>query len=533
VGLVLLIACANVANLVLARGAARSRELAVRVALGASRGRLMAQLLAESVLLALFGGVLGLLLAALALNPIRALVPTGLAAVADVTLDPSVMLFTLVASLATGLIAGLAPALRLSTTGRAAGGVLGTLRERGGQSRVRSGLAAAQFAIATVLLIGAGLMIRSLGELADVDLGVRTNGLSTFEVTFPDAAYPEPAQVILAIGGILESLEANPRVERAVAVSHLPLSGARLSSSLSLEGVEDTRSNDGPSALIRVASAGYFETLGITLLTGRTFDAGDRAGSEPVAVINDVAADQFWPGEDPVGRWIRWADDAAGEPVRRRVVGVVGGTRHAGPAAELNAEVYEPYPQTTDVWRWFGRGMSFVARTRDGRALDMASAQDAVAPINPDLPVVGLATLDQVLAKSVATPRFNGVLAGTFGGLALILAVIGMYGVLAFAVRRRTRETGIRMALGAARPRVVRDVLLDGIRLAGVGAVVGVACALALGRLFRSLLWGVEPTDPLTFAAVVLVLGAATVAASLVPALRASSVDPATSLRAE
>lgn len=530
VSLVLLLACTNVANLVIARGAARDRELAVRVALGASRGRLIVQLLTESVLLAIAGGALGLVLAAALLDPIRALVPERLAQTADVTLDGRVLAFTLLASLLTGLLAGLVPAIRLA--GNARGGISGTLRDRRGHGRVRSGLAAAQFALATVLLVAAGLTVRSLGALADVDTGVRTDGLSSFQVTLPDAAYPEPGDVIGAITGVLDGLRAQPGVQGATVVSHLPLSGQRLNSSVELEGVPHVASSDGPSATIRVAGSGYFELLGITLLSGRLFDESDRAGSEPVAIISETAAERFWPGEEAVGRWIGWANGPDGVLERRRVVGVVAGTRHGGPSAELTEEVYEPYLQTTDVWRWFGRTLSFVVRT-DGAPLRIDAAQNAVATVSDDLPVVALATLDRVLAGSIATPRFNGTLASAFGTLALILAVIGMYGVLAFAVRRRTREMGIRLALGAARRRVLRDVVLEGLRLAGIGALAGVLIALSLGRLLRSLLWGVEPADPITFVGVIAVLGAATLAASALPAWRASSVDPATSLRAD
>lgn len=534
VGLVLLLACANVANLLIARGEARGRELAVRVALGASRGRLVTQLLAEAVVLALAGGALAVLVAYATLPAIRGLVPPRLAAAGDVTLSAPVLVFTLAASLVTGVLAGLLPALRLGVGGRGPGNELaGRLRERGGQSRVRRGLAAAQFAIATVLLVGAGLMVRSLGALAAVDVGVRTPGLATFEVTFPEATYPEPERVAGAVRGVLVELAANPRIERAAAVSHLPLTGDRLSSSVELEGVPVKGGNDGPSAAIRVVTPGYFETLGITVLEGRVFEERDHSGAEPVAVINDIAARRFWADGGAVGRWITWSEDSAGEPVRRRVVGIVAGTRHAGPAAELAPEVYEPYGQTTAVWGWFGGSMSFVVRTRDGRVLDLTEAQDAVAPIDGDLPVTRLAAMDDVFASSVAAPRFNSVLTATFGAIAIVLAVIGMYGVLATSVRQRTRELGIRMALGAGQSRVHGDVLRDGLRTAAAGAAVGMIAALIASRFARALLWGVEPTDIRSYAGAVGVLLVATLVASYLPARRASRVDPVIALRAE
>ena len=534
VALVLLLACANVANLVLARGAARERELAVRTALGATRGRLFVQLLGESVLIGLAGGALGLLVAYAALDPIRALVPDALAGVGDVTVDRRVLAYTMAVSLATGILAGMAPALRLSRGARGGPGApAAVLRVRGSAGMVRGGLTVAQFAIATLLLSGAVLLSRSLAELGRVDLGVETEGRTTFGVTFPEASYATPQAMVAAVDGVLERLRARPGVVEATALSHLPLSGARLHSSVDLEGVPRTNDPHGPSAAIVVAAPNAFEVLGIALVRGRLFDDRDRAGTDPVVVINEAAAAAFWPEGDALGRWLSYAADTAGQPVRRRVIGIVANTRYGGPSVPAMETVFEPHRQTTDVWRWFGRSMAFVVRTGNGRVLPLSAAQEAVSAVASDLPVVGLATLDEVLDRSIATPRFHGTLGIGFAGLALVVAVIGLYGVLAFTVRRRRRELGVRLALGADRGRVIADVLKHATRLAAIGALAGSLAALALGRVLEALLWGVEPTDPLTWVVVLLTLGAATLAAALVPAWRAAAVDPAITLRLE
>ena len=534
VGLVLLIACVNVANLVIARGVSLERELAVRVSLGASRGRLVGHLLAESAVLGVIGGVLGLLLAQAALGPIRRLVPASLSAAGDVSLDARVLVVTMSAAILTGLAAGLLPALKLSVTGGSLSkDASAALRVRGGASRVRASLAVAQYALATVLLVASALVVRSLVRLYAVDTGVRHVGVTAFGVTFPEASFATSERVVLAIDAVTERIVASPGVESAAAVSHLPLTGSRLTSSVVIEGGPQGQSVRGPSASIRVVTPGYFELMGVRLLEGRTFDEGDRTGSEPVVVINRTAAATFWPGEDAIGRWIAYTDGPDGKPLRRRVVGVIGDILFAGPASPPVEEVYEVHRQTMEVWKWFGRSMTFVVRTSSNAAYDIRDARAAVAAVDASLPIIGHGLLSERLDRALAAPRFNGALLGVFGALAVGLAGIGMYGVLAFSVRRRSRELGIRLALGAERRILVGGVLADGFRIAALGMAIGLAGALAVGRLLRSLVWGIEPSDPLTISAVLAVLAGATLLASWVPAQRAASIDPVRSLQSE
>ncbi len=536
VGFVLLIACVNVANLLISRGLARERELAVRVSLGASQGRLMVQLMGEAVLLSVAGGVVGVLIAMLSSQLIVALIPASLAALGDVSINRAVLGFALATSVAAGLLAGWFPASRLSRrAGRRPGGgrVAMALRSRGSTGRVGAGLAAGQFALATVLLIGAGLLGRSLVKLYAVELGLEYQGRSTFGITFPPASYTTPDDVIRGVDGLVEGLRLLPGIRAAEAVSHLPMSGARLTSSVLFEeGPTDMRTG-GPSAAIKVSTEGYFGLMEIPMVAGRGFSDLDQMDSEMVAIVNRTAAQSYWPGEDPLGKWISFAEDGEGNQIRRRIVGVVEDVRWAGPAQPATTELYQPHTQTADVWRWFGRSMSFIVETRDGGPLTMDAALAAASGVDGDLPVVGLRTMASLLDGSVATPRFHGTLIGLFAGVALVLAVIGMFGVTAFTVGRRTREVGIRMALGAERRDVLAGVLKDALRMAMVGGAAGAAGALLLGRVFEGLIWGVRPSDPMTYLVVIGVLGAASLLAAWLPAARAAAVDPTVSLRSE
>jgi len=533
VGFVLLIACVNVASLTVARGAGRQQELAVRVALGASRGRLLSQLLTESLLLALGGGALGVGVAYLALGPIEALVPASLANVGVLTLDWRVLAFALVASAVTGLASGALPGLRLSTTAGTVGGVAGSLRTRAGQANVRNGLVVAEFALAMILLVGAGLFVRSLNNLYSVDLGLEPEGVTTFALTFPDADYPEPADVISGLDGILARLKGQGGFEEVAATSHLPLSGASLGSSVQLDGDTEQMGTNSPHAAIKVVTPGYFELMGIPIVEGRYLTRDDDESGELAVVINQYAAERYWPGESAIGRMISYTQDDTEAPVQRRVVGVIGDVRWAGPQWDATEELYQTHLQTTEVWRWFGRGMSFVVREGRGAPLTIAGAQTVVSEVDPDLPVVGFQSLATVLDRSVAAPRFQGTLLGLFAGLALLLAAVGTYSVMAFSVRQRTREIGIRVAVGADRGAVMQDVMFSGARLALVGTAVGALGALLLSRLVSSLLWGVGGADPLTYGIVAGLLGAVTLLACFIPARRAARVDPVVALRTE
>ena len=541
VGFVLLIACVNVAGLNVARGAGRQRELAVRVALGASRVRLLSQLLTENLLLAFAGGVIGMGVAYLSLDAIEALVPTALARVGELSIDVTILGFAALVSAVIGIASGLLPGLRFSMAAERSGRVADRLRTRAGDSTIRSGLVVAEFAMAMILLVGAGLFVRSLANLYSVDLGLEPDGITTFGVTFPAADYESPNDVITGLDRVLESFALEPGVEGVAATSHLPLSGARLSSSVQLDGDTREMGTNSPGAAIKVVTPGYFETLGVPLLEGRFLTDDDDHSAEPTVVINQAAAERFWPGDSAMGRLLAYTEDAEGAPVRRRVVGVVGNIRWAGPQRDATTEVYQSHLQTTEVWRWFGRGMSLVVKESgrgSGRgslrgALTSSRAQSLVSGVDPNIPVVGFRTFNDLLDGSVAAPRFQSTLLSLFAALALVLAAVGTYGVMAYSVRQRTREIGVRVAIGADRTAVMRSVLLDGIRLTVTGTLLGAVGALVLSRYISSLLWGIGGDDPSTYAVVAGLLCGVTLLACYVPARRAARVDPIVALRAD
>ena len=531
VGLVLLIACVNVASLMVARGAGRKQELAVRVALGASRGQLLRQLLTENLLLALVGGALGLGVAYLGLEPMKTLVPSSLADIGVLSIDRGVLAFAVLASAVTGLVSGAIPGFRLSGSALSGGRIAGVLRTRPGGFGARSGLVVAEFALAMILLVGAGLFLRSLANLYSVDLGFEPSGTTTFGLTFPTVDYRAPEEVVAVLDAVLVRFAAADDVEAMAATSHLPLTAGRLLSSLQLDGDKEEMSTNSPSAAIKVVSPGYFELLGIPLSEGRFLNDDDDSSSEPAVVINESAARRFWPGESAVGRALAYTEDAAGAPVERRVVGVVGDVLWAGPQGEATEEVYQSHRQTTEVWGWSARAMSFVTRAGRGEALSLSRAQGMVSEIDPNMPVVAFRPYGEIVDGNVAAPRFQGALLGLFAALALILAAVGTYSVMAFSVRQRTREIGVRLAVGADRADVMASVLLDGAKLALVGVAVGALGALLLSRLISSLLWGVGGSDPLTYVVVAAVLSGVTLLASYVPARRASRVNPIVALR--
>jgi putative ABC transport system permease protein len=531
VGLVLLIACVNVASLMVARGAGRKQELAVRVALGASRGQLLRQLLTENLLLALVGGALGVGVAYLGLEPMKALMPSSLADIGVLSIDRGVLAFALLVSAVTGLVSGAIPGFRLSGSALSGGRIVGVLRKRPGGFGARSGLVVAEFALAMILLVGAGLFVRSLANLYSVDLGFEPSGTTTFGLTFPTADYRAPEEVVAGLDAVLARFAAD--VEAIAATSHLPLAADRLSSSLQLDGDKEEMSTNSPFAAIKVVSPGYFELLGIPLIEGRFLNDDDDFSSEPAVVINESAARRFWPSESAVGRVLAYTEDAEGAPVERRVVGVVGDILWAGPQGEATEEVYQSHRQTTEVWQWSARTMSFVARAGRGETLSLSRAQGMVSEIDPNMPVVAFRPYGEIVDGNVAAPRFQGALLGLFAALALFLAAVGTYSVMAFSVRQRTREIGVRLAVGADRAEVMASVLLDGAKLALVGVAVGTLGALLLSRLISSLLWGVGGSDPLTYVVVAAVLSGVTLLASYVPARRASCVDPMVALRDE
>jgi predicted permease len=449
------------------------------------------------------------------------------------SIDMTILGFAASVSAVTGIVSGVLPGLRFSMAAEGSGRMAECLRTRAGDSTIRSGLVVAEFAMAMILLVGAGLFVRSLANLYSVDLGLEPDGITTLSVTFPPADYDGPSDVIAGLDRVLEKFVAEPGVAGVAATSHLPLSGARLSSSVQLDGDIGEMGTNSPGAAIKVVTPGYFEILGVPLIEGRFLTEDDDRGSENVVVINRTAAERFWPGESPIGRSLAYTEDGEGVPVQRRVVGVIADIRWAGPQRDAMEELYQTHLQTTEVWRWFGRGMSLVVKEEREGALTLSRSQSLVSEVDPNLPVVSFRALREVLDASISAPRFQSILLTLFAALALVLAAVGTYGVMSYSVRQRTREIGIRVAVGADRAEVMRSVLLDGARLALTGTLLGALGAFALSRFISSRLSGVGGGDPSTYLVVAGLLGGVTLLACYVPARRAARVDPIVALRAD
>jgi putative ABC transport system permease protein len=525
---VLLIACANVANLLLARTAGREREIAVRTALGAGRGRIVRQLLTESVLLGLAGGALGLLLALWGGELLVSLAPGGLPRLERLGLNGPVLLFTLGASLLTGILFGLAPALQasrpdLNESLKEAKGIGAGVRGR----RVRSLLIVAEVALALVLLVGAGLLMQSFARLQEVEAGFDTERLLSFHLSLPSTKYPEDPQIGAFHRQALERLGALPGVESAAAVMSLPLTGSYSSATFSIEGQAQPPDAQSLEVKLNVVSDGYLGTMGIPLKSGRFFGASDAEGAAPVAVVNETMARLHFPGVDPVGKRFKWGRLDSERYPWREVVGVVGDVRHKSLEAPSDPEVYMPLGQEAI------RAAAFVLRTATDPATLAPAVRREVQALDSALPIYGLRTMDELLSGSLAQRRFNLWLLGLFASVALLLAAVGIYGVMSTMVGQRTREIGIRMALGARRADVLRMILGEGVGLVLVGVGIGLAGAIALSRALGSLLYEVSRTDPVTYGAVAVVLVLAAALACYVPARRAMGVDPMQALRYE
>ncbi len=530
VGFVLLIACVNVANLLLAKAAARESEIAVRTALGAGRGRLVRQLLTESLILSIVGGLLGLLLAAWGVEALLALEPQGIPRLGEVRLDPMVVGFTVAVSLVTGLLFGVFPAFHSTSAGLAAAlkeGARGALSSRTG-SRVRSTLVVSEIALAVTLLAGAGLMVRSFTRLAAVDPGFNVQPALTFDLTLPDARYAEEPQQIAFFDQLLPKLEALPGVQAAAAVMALPLTGNSFVITFEVAGRPPVAPSQQPAMQIRVATTKYFQLIGIPLKRGRLFTADDRAGSPPVVVITEAAARQYFPNEDPIGKKITlgWGRGPGLPRAGGEVVGVVGDIKDAGLAEADPPQLYMPYGQ------WPIQSMAVMLKTAVPPATVGDAARRAVYSVDPSLPVSNVRTLEQIVARSISQPRFYMSLLTVFAGVAVTLAAIGIFGVLSYAVAQRTREIGIRMALGAHERTVVRLIVREAMLMAAAGVVIGIGVALPLTNvLVAKLLFATTPYDPLTYASVGALLTFIALAAAYVPARRATRVDPIVALR--
>jgi putative ABC transport system permease protein len=525
VALLLVIACANVANLLLARAASRSREIAIRTALGATRARLIAQLLTESVLLGLAGGAAGLFLAWSGIRALLVLAPAGIPRLAGASVDVRLLAFTFAVSLATGVIFGAAPALQASRTDLheplKEGGRGGTSGRAAG--RLRSGLVVAEMAIAVVVLIGAGLLLRSFLRLRAANPGFQPSNLLTLRVPLAGGRNAAQPRRIAFFAEVVERCAALPGVRSAGAVASLPLTGLGVGSTFAIDGRPAPPPEERPIGLVRSATPRYLATLGIPLRAGRDFGVFDGKDAPPVAIVNDTLARRFWPGANPLGG--RVVIDNLGRTAE--VVGVAGDVKPDRLENDDWPTIYLPYAQAPAA------SMSLVLRTAGDPMAAAGPAIREVRRLDPDQPVADIRSMDQVLDGSVAGARFNTLLLAIFAGVAFLLATVGIYGVIAYNVTERTHEFGIRLALGASGGDLVRLVVKYAARLAGAGIAVGVAAALALTRLMASLLYTVTPTDPATFAAIVLMLGAIALLAAYVPSRRAAALDPAGALRHE
>ena len=533
VGFLLLMACANVANLLLARAEGRQREIAVRAAIGAGKGRLIRQLLTESLVLAGAGGTLGLLLAWAGVKIIAAKGAAGLPALAPIGIHPRMLLFAAALTLLTTLLFGFAPALqtlRLNLTESLRDGSANASAGLRRQS-LRAGLAGVQMALAVVLLLGAGLMLRTLDALLHVDLGFQPEHVLTLQLRPPEASYKAPESVVAFYRALLDRVRGLPGVRAAGLVRSLPLAASIGDWGLDIEGFVESPGNNAKGDW-QVVSDGAFEALGERLVRGRTFTAGDTAEALPVAVINETLARTYWPGQDPIGKRMRMGS-ATTRPWMT-VVGLVKDERHNGVTAAIKEKFFVPYAQFPRAREGdAARGMTLVLRVAGEPMRLVNPIRAEVRALDPRLPVANVRLMTDVVDASMATPRLTGTLLTIFAGLALVLAAVGVAGVLAYLVSRRRREIGIRMALGASRANVLALILRRGVLYAGVGIAAGVAVALFLTRLMEGLLFGVAPRDPLTFVAVSAILLVIAALASLVPALRAARVDPLEALRSE
>jgi putative ABC transport system permease protein len=524
VGCVLLIASSNVANLLLARAAARQKEMSIRVALGAGRGRMLSQMLVESVLLALVAGALGCAIAVGATAALKGFGPGIVPRIEEVTVDGRVLLFAFVVSIATGVLFGLAPAIHasrpnlnesLKDAGRTGSG-------GGSRQRLRDSLVVVEVALSVALLVGAGLLIRSMWTLQNIDPGFDSRNLLTLQVSVTGPAYQADARRNEFFSRALDTIRALPGVSAAAASSTVPMGGGNTSIEVVIEGRDADAAGVLPSADWRVVSPGYFGTFGVPV-RGRDFDDRD-VEENPTAIISEEMARRYWPGVDPVGRSFFWHN--ANGP-RLTVVGVAGNVRHLALDTDPAPVIYLPSP----AFQW--NPMFLTIRTASDPGGQTAAVRHAVRSIDPKVPISSIRTGDEILATSVGPRRFNMFVLAAFAAAALILASVGLFGVMSYLVSQRTHDIGVRLALGALPRDVLRLVVGRGMVLASLGAIGGIAAAFWLGRSLEALLFQVRPTDPMTFAAVVLVLLAVSAIACYVPARRATRVDPVIALRYE
>jgi putative ABC transport system permease protein len=528
VGFLLLIACANVANLLLARSASREREMAVRTALGAGRGRLVRQLLTESVMLSLGGGIAGLLLAAWATSFLSNVPSLQIPRLAQARLDWVALLFMAGISVLTGIVFGLAPSIHsfglqlFSTLKEGSRSVAGNKV----QTRVRAVLVVAEVSLALVLLVGASLLAESLVHLWRTPPGFDANNVLTFDVNLPEARYGKPQQSITFYENLLARIRTVRGVTQASGIFPLPLSDSRIRTSFEIEG-QPVAKGEQPRTHIRAIGLDYFQTMRIPLVTGRDFDAHDDAQARPVVIINETFAKRFFPGENPIGKRIKPDVSVSGRPPLREIVGVVGDVRHRNLWLPPDPECYAPYDQLP-----FGT-MTLVVRTA-GDALQLAPVmREQVKALDTELPVYHERSMDSYVSDSIAQRRFTGIVCSTFAAVGLLLSIVGLYGVMSYIVEQRTHEIGIRVAVGAERRDILGLIVGNGLRLALLGVALGTVGALALSRVIASQLFQVTATDLRTYLAVGAALTGVSLAACYIPARRATRVDPIVALRYE
>lgn len=532
VGFVLLIACTNVANLLLARGADREREFAIRAAIGAGRGRLLRQLLTESLLISILGCGAGILLARWCIHLIVAFNPGDIPRIEQVDVDGPTLVFVTAVGLFTALLFGIAPALRFSRPN-----LQRSLKEAGTTTsasltshRLRGGLVVTEIALAVVLLIGAGLLVRSFVSLINVDPGFAVDRIASLQV-FIWGRYTTPEQRIAYVNETLQRIEEMPDVEAAGITTALPIleSSATTSVPLTIDGQPPRPAGQEPIAQGTTATTGYFRAMGTRLLRGRLFDQFDTDGSVKVAVINDTMARRYWSNEDPVGRkfTLRSGGRSQPGPLTLEIIGVVNDSRQDGLDKAPRPEFFRPHSQSPSG------SLIYVVRTRNEAATLIPALRESIWKTSPDQPFYAVTTMDQLVSDSLKARRFNLALLGGFAALALVLALTGVYGVMSFVTRQRTHEIGVRVALGAKAGDIARLVLGQGLKLVIIGTVIGAVAAFALTRLMSALLFGVATTDPATFGVVIVLLPAVALLACYAPARRAMKVDPLVALRYE
>ncbi len=529
VGFVLVIACANVANLLLARAAVREKEIALRLALGASRSRLTRQFLTESVLLALLGGGFGLLLALAGIRVLKTFIPATISQTQTINIDAKVVVFTALIALLTGIVFGLAPAMHALHSN-----LNDSLKEGGRDSaatskgnRLRNLLVIGEVAVSFILLIGAGLLINSFLHLRNLDPGFRADHLLTMRVDLSVLKYPDGERRSAFFDEVLRRVRALPGVQSAAAAGNLPLTYNGDSMSIAVEGIPDPPPAQWPDVIYRVIGPGYFTTMGIPMVRGRDFTDQDRTDSKKVVVISEKTAHHYWPGQDPIGKRLKPGATTSDAPWRE-VIGVVKDVRQNDFIAEPKMQMYFVHRQLKEL-----AANSIVVRTSVEPMSLATSVRNAIWAVDKDQPVANIDTMDHIVSEAIARQRFSMLLLGSFAGLALVLAAVGIYGVMSYSVAQRRHEIGIRIALGAQRADVLRMTMKQGLKLVGLGLLIGLASAFVLTRVMASLLFGISATDPATFASICVVMVGVAALANYIPALRATKVDPIVALQAQ